>query len=322
MRKRTHIVFGGQGFIGQNLCKELSSSGADLVLSVDKNIWELNFPDDLLKKNNFKAYELDIISNYETLCGEVDSLNIDDDVLVWHLAANSDISLGVEDVQVDLQNTFMTTVKILEFCKKFDFKDIAFASSSAVYGDWGDGHSFSENDLTAPISNYGAMKLASEALLSASSNSFMTQVNVFRFPNVIGVPATHGVIVDFVEKLTKDSKVLQVLGDGNQNKPYLHVSDLINAMQLIINSNTSGYNLYNIASETPNVFVRDIAHEVVAAISPDAEIRFGATRGGWLGDVPQVRFNTEKLTKLGWSASLSGYEAVKKTIVDIIEDNR
>ena len=42
-----------------------------------------------------------------------------------------------------------------------------------------------------PISNYGAMKLASEAQISAASEEFLERANIFRFPNVVGVPATH-----------------------------------------------------------------------------------------------------------------------------------
>ena len=44
-----------------------------------------------------------------------------------------------------------------------------------------------------PISNYGAMKLASEALCFASYESFLEKLIIFRF-NVVGSPATHGVI--------------------------------------------------------------------------------------------------------------------------------
>lgn len=314
-----HIVFGGQGFIGQNLIKCLLDGEHDFVFSIDKNIWALDFDKTIRNSNSFLALNLDINANYEEILDEIKSLNPGEDVVVWHLAANSDIQKGVNDLHVDLQDTFFTTVKILEICKFFNFSTINFASSSAVYGDWGGGHSYKETDLTQPISNYGAMKLASEAVLSASHVSFMSKVNIFRFPNVIGVPATHGVISDFIKRLREKNDILEVLGDGNQNKPYLHVEDLVSAMLFLFDNTREGFHVHNIAANSRNVYVHEIAKEVVSAINPSATIKYGSTRGGWTGDVPQVCFNTEKLNSLGWKASMSGHEAVKRTISQIIK---
>ena len=316
-----HIVFGGQGFIGQNLIKCLLAGEHGLVLSIDKNIWGLDFEKTVSTSNSFLSLNLDICINYEEILHEIKTLNPGEDVVVWHLAANSDIQKGVNDLNVDLQDTFLTTVKILDICKYFKFRNINFASSSAVYGDWGGGQSYKETDLTQPISNYGAMKLASEAVLSASHVSFMSKVNIFRFPNVIGAPATHGVIADFIKKLIATKSSLEVLGDGNQNKPYLHVDDLVSAMLFLFDNTLDGFHVHNIASNSKNVYVHEIAREVVSAINPSAKIKFGSTKGGWTGDVPQVCFNTEKLNALGWTASMSGHEAVKKTILQIIKES-
>ena len=60
------------------------------------------------------------------------------------------------------------------------------------------------------------MKLASEATISAAVESFLDQAFIFRFPNVIGTPATHGVILDFMQRLNASPNVLEVMGDGTQ----------------------------------------------------------------------------------------------------------
>jgi len=77
------------------------------------------------------------------------------------------------------------------------------------------------------------MKLASEGVISAAVERFVTRAWIFRFPNVIGSRSTHGVIYDFLKKLKRNPGELEVLGDGTQRKPYLHVSELIDAMLLV-----------------------------------------------------------------------------------------
>jgi len=59
---------------------------------------------------------------------------------------------------------------------------------------------------------------------------FLERAWIFRFPNVVGGRATHGAIFDFIRKLRKNPGELEVLGDGSQEKPYLHVSELLDAM--------------------------------------------------------------------------------------------
>ena len=59
------------------------------------------------------------------------------------------------------------------------------------------------------------MKLASEAALLSFSHKNKNILNIFRFPNVVGVPATHGVIFDFINKIKRNGN-LDVLGNGTQ----------------------------------------------------------------------------------------------------------
>jgi len=78
-----------------------------------------------------------------------------------------------------------------------------------------------------PISLYGASKLASEGLITAFCHLFGMQAWIYRFANVVGARATHGVIFDFINKLRRNTKELEILGDGSQEKPYLHVDDCV-----------------------------------------------------------------------------------------------
>ena len=142
--------------------------------------------------------------------------NTKEDVLIWHLAANSDILKGVNNIDIDLNDTLMTTINITKFMEKYELKNIIFASSSAVYGNML--NKATEITPTRPISNYGGMKLASEAVLSAYQTKHGGNCIISRFPNVVGTPATHGVIIDLIKKLKKNKTTLNVLGNGQQNK--------------------------------------------------------------------------------------------------------
>ena len=238
---------------------------------------------------------------------------------VWHLAANSDIPAGVLNPDIDLRDTFLTTFEILKAMKKFKIKVLNFASSSAIYGDFGDEMIHESIGPLLPISNYGAMKLASEAQISAACEGFLKRANIFRFPNVVGVPATHGVILDFINKLLLNKNELQVLGNGTQQKAYLHVSDLIDAMLLISNQQIdSKVEVINIGPFDKGVTVKWIAQEVVNKINPSAKIVYGVGNKGWVGDVPKFNYSVEKLKSLGWSPILGSEKAVKRAINEII----
>ena len=241
----TILITGVAGFVGTNLTRKLLSQG-HRIIGLD-NFCRGN-KNNLLEFWNeelFHFVELDLV-DYDILIENLlqfhDKYTIDQ---VWHLAANSDIPAGVADIDVDFRNTFMTTMNIMKSMKMLKIGSLVFASTSAVYGDLGDKKINENAGPLMPISNYGAMKLASEALISASVENFLNNAYIFRFPNVIGVPATHGVILDFIEKLKLEPTCLNVLGDGTQQKAYLHVDELIDAMCFIVSNSRNKLNFYN-----------------------------------------------------------------------------
>jgi len=236
---------------------------------------------------------------------------------VWHLAANSDIPAGIADANIDLRDTLMTTFNTVELMKELKIGKLAFASSSAVYGDHGDRLLAEDSGPLFPISNYGAMKLASEGVISAALESHLERAYIFRFPNVIGVPATHGAIYDFVHKLRASPKRLDVLGDGSQRKSYLHVDDLVDAMLFIRANTAERLACFNVGAADEGVTVRFIAEQAVAAASPGASIQYGRGNKGWVGDVPKFAYSVAKLKALGWRPRLDSAQAVRKAVKQI-----
>jgi UDP-glucose 4-epimerase len=312
------LVTGGAGFIAATLQQQLLDRGHS-VIAVDNmcrgsraNVAHL------IDRPGFRLVEADI-SDYSAFRAAVDSAADGRPIgEVWHLAANSDIPAGVADPKIDFRDTFLTTFNTVLLMKERSIPDVYFASSSAIYGDLGDVALTENVGPLLPISNYGAMKLASEAQISAAAESFLKRALLFRFPNVVGVPATHGVILDFVRKLRSDAGTLPVLGDGTQQKAYLHVSDLVDAMLMLRDRAPDGVAPFNIGPVDEGVTVRWLAEQTVAAASPSARIVFGEGNRGWVGDVPRFRYSVDRLASFGWTPRLDSRGAVSRAIREVV----
>ncbi|UPJ41131.1 SDR family NAD(P)-dependent oxidoreductase [Bradyrhizobium sp. 40] len=309
-----HLITGGAGFVGVNLARRLLVDGERVLAVDDLSRGQLELLAELEVHPRFQFRQID--------CSDPDALfdaikHAGDRIAhVWHMAANSDIPAGIADPHIDLNRTFLTTFGVLLAMRLAQIPELHFASSSAIYGDFGELEIHEEVGPLEPISNYGAMKLASEAQIRAAVEAYLPRANIFRFPNVVGVPATHGVILDLIRKLRATPNRLEVLGDGTQKKSYLHVDDLIEAMMHI--SRLKGrYQVFNIGPTDKGVTVRMIAEAVRDRVSPTAMIAYSQGNRGWVGDVPRFRYSVRKLVETGWTPTLGSDEAVRRAIEEI-----
>jgi UDP-glucose 4-epimerase len=306
----TVFVTGVAGFIGCGLASVLLDRGETVAGFDNLCRGSLENLKPVLKHPNFFFAVVDL-ANLEAYREALSTLHGRSPITeIWHLAANSDIPAGVTDPNVDFRDTFLTTFNSLILMRELGIPTMAFASSSAIYGDLGEQILTEDIGPLLPISNYGAMKLASEASISAALESHLRQAFLFRFPNVIGVPATHGVIQDFMRKL-------DVLGDGTQQKGYLHVDDLIDAMLFIRTHAHDRLNYFNIGPDDDGVTVKFIAETVVERVAPLASITFGQGNRGWVGDVPKFTYSVGKLSRLGWRPRLGSVQAIRKAVDEI-----
>ncbi len=312
------IIAGGAGFIGSKLTSHFANLGHHVLVLDNLCRGKAEYINSLEHRQQIHFIELDLADQAKTLSTVRDFHAQHSVRAVWHMAANSDIPAGIADARVDLNDTFMTTFSLLQAMKTLGLQNMAFASSSAVYGDHGSSTRLHEDiGPLLPISNYGAMKLASEALISAAAESWLQGAWIFRFPNVVGVPATHGVILDFIRKLKSTPDELRVLGNGTQQKAYLHVQELVEAMLFIAKNTSEKVNVYNIGPDDTGCSVARIAEETVARVRPDAKIAYGTEGRGWVGDVPKFLYAVDKLASLGWRPRLSSAEAVRRAVDEI-----
>jgi UDP-glucose 4-epimerase len=311
------VITGVAGFVGCNLTRELLARG-ETVFGFD-NLSRGSFSNiaEFESDPRFAFEQLDL-NDSDAFASSVRAKHLSTPVTeVWHLAANSDIPAGVADAEVDLRDTFMTTYNTLKVMKEVGIGRLAFASSSAIYGEIPGATLTEDIGPLLPISNYGAMKLASEGLITAAAESYLDRAYIFRFPNVIGAPATHGVVYDFVKKLHANSAKLEVLGNGTQQKAYLHVEELVEAMLYIRDHADDKVNYFNIGSDDDGVTVRFIAEETVSVVAPGAEISYGTGDRGWVGDVPKFQYSIAKLHSLGWRSKSNSQDAMRRAIRQI-----
>jgi len=163
------------------------------------------------------------------------------------------------------------------------------------------------------------MKLASEAAITAAAEKVLDKALIFRFPNVVGVPATHGVILDFMQRLKQTPDYLLVLGDGMQRKPYLHVTDLVDGMIFLRRYSSAKVDAFNIGPLDNRITVCRIAEEVVSAVAPGAQLQFQRESKGWVGDVPRFRYSSAKLQQLGWAPKLDSLGAIRRAVAEIAD---
>lgn len=310
------LITGGAGFIGSHLCTLLLQNEAVKKLVVVDNFL-LGSPKNLAHLRNDERLSLvQHEINDSIFLDDLFSVNQFD--TVFHLAANSDISVSHKSPSVDYLNTFNTTWSVLEAMRKNDCKNLVFASTSAIYGESIDEIDENYGPLN-PISHYGAGKLASEAFISSFSYNYNINTWLFRFPNVVGGRSTHGIIYDFLRKLKTDSEKLVVLGDGTQEKSYLHVSDLVNAILYCKQKYNNRYNTFNVGG-LDSINVKRIAEIVLEETKAVQKIHFTGGDRGWIGDVPKVRYNTNKVQASGWQPMLNSEMAIRTTVKELIKE--
>ena len=307
-----YFVTGGAGFIGSHLVDRLTKIGKVTVYD-NLSSGRKDFVQHHLGSNYFQLIEADLL-DFNTL----DRAIAEHDV-VFHLAANPEARLGAENTKLDLEQETIATYNVLEAMRVNGIKKIVFSSSGCIYGETPVIPLLEGYGPVLPISLYGAGKLACEGLITAFCHTFDMQAWIFRLANIVGERTTHGVIFDFINKLKQNPRELEILGDGKQCKPYLHVKDCVDGIIYGFRNSHDKVNVFNLGCSTVTD-VTTIARMLVGEMGLKA-VRFRYSGGdrGWPGDVPQVRFDVTKMNQLGWKPKYTSAEAVRKAIKDILE---
>jgi len=316
LKDRLVLVTGGAGFIGSHLVERLLLDNEVTVL------------------DNFSSGRMEFLAPYQDnahfhlLTGDLMNPELLDEAVsgkdfIFHLAANPDVKLGAEDTHIHLEQNVLATYNLLEAMRRSGVRQVAFTSTSTVYGEAEVVPTPEEYGPLLPISLYGASKLCCEALISSYCHTFEMQSWIYRFANIVGERGTHGVLVDFIRKLRENPHKLEILGSGKQRKSYLEVKDCVRAMIHAVEHSADQVNVFNIGSED-SVDVTGIADIVVRQMGLDG-VEYSYTGGidgrGWKGDVKLMLLSIEKIKRLGWSPELGSAEALELATRALLKDS-
>lgn len=305
-----YMVVGGAGFIGSHVTKALLKEEKTAQVYIYDNFSSGS-------KEHIKEclYDgrlhiiVDDIKNFDNLVKAMNGMDI-----IYSLASNPDISKAMIQPDIDFWEGTYLINNLLEAMRINNINNLIYASGSGVYGDVGSKVTDENFSPMLPSSTYGASKLACEALICSYCKMFDINAAAFRFANVVGSNQTHGVGFDFIRKLHRDSKRLEILGDGRQSKSYIYIDDIVNALRTVEKKALKGYNCYNVAT-LDYISVTEIANIVVSVMGLDG-VKYEYTGGdrGWKGDVPIVRLNSEKIRSLGWKNKYNSIQAMEMSI--------
>ena len=306
------LVTGGAGFIGSHLCDSLAQRNWEITILDNLSSGSIENIQHLLKQTPRKVK---LVKGDCTNALHVKKAlkNVE---VVFHFAANPEVRLELSDAQTCFQQNIYATYTLLQQLRNNqETHTIIFPSTSTVYGEPKTIPTPENYAPLQPISLYGASKLACEALISAYAHNYNFKTIIYRLANIVGPRSKHGVIYDFIQKLKRNPKGLEILGDGTQNKSYLYITDCIQAILTGLEKSKSRVEIFNVGSED-QINVKTIAKLIIeeAKLKNVKLIYTGGVDGGrgWKGDVKNMLLDISKLKSFGWKPEFKSEQAIRK----------
>jgi UDP-glucose 4-epimerase len=282
------LVTGAAGFIGANLCRELSGRpGVTKVVGLDNLSTGY--------ASNLEQAGVDMVTgsilDRQLLQDLVDRVDV-----VVHLAARPSVSRSLQDPVASHEANATGSLYVLEACRPRSVHVIA-ASSSSVYGSVV-ALPKHEDLATRPLSPYAASKLAAEAYLLAYQSAFGLPGLALRFFNVYGPLQTAGhayaaAIPAFIDAALRREPLL-IHGDGQQTRDFTFVGTVVTVLADAALGGITSPEPVNLAFGS-RITITELTERVANAVSLPVEIRHGPARPG---DVRDSQAANDRLRKL------------------------
>ena len=303
--KINNVVFGGAGFLGSHLIDQLIKNGENVLCIDDLSTGDLNNISHLLDRNEF------IFLNHDIVNPIISSILIEK---IWLLACPASPEIYQEDPLKTIKVNYEGTLNILNLAKVHNSK-MLFTSTSEVYGLTEINPQFENMPINlstfSPRACYSEGKRIAETLISTFSKINQLDIRIARVFNTYGprLNINDGrVIGNFIKQCSTKNNIT-IYGDGSQTRSFCFVSDLIEGLINLMNSNYS-YPL-NLGNDQ-EISIVELANLIKSKINEKKIITF---RDLPFDDPKCRKPSLEKAKKLlNWNPKINLSEGLNKTI--------
>jgi UDP-glucose 4-epimerase len=291
------IVTGGAGFIGSHVVDALVARG-DEVAVIDSLVHGS-------KENVNAGAELHVRDIREPLDDLFDAVRPE---AVFHLAAQADVRVSVENPVEDADVNVVGTIRILEGARRHGAQVVFSSTGGAIYGECEE--PAREEAATEPLSPYGTSKLAAEEYLRSYNRLYGTRHISLRYGNVYGPRqdphGEAGVVAIFLGALSRGEQA-KIFGDGAQTRDYVYVGDVARATTSTVGQDHGVFNV-GTGRETSVVELYELCARVAGSDVPaaQAQARLGELQRSFLDP-------TRAATELGFTAMVDLEDGLRAT---------
>jgi len=291
------IVTGGAGFIGSHVVDALVARG-DEVAVIDSLAHGS-------KENVSAGAELHVRDIREPLDDVFDAVRPE---AVFHLAAQADVRVSVENPVEDADVNVVGTIRILEGARRHGAQVVFSSTGGAIYGECEE--PAREDAATEPLSPYGTSKLAAEEYLRSYNRLYGTRHISLRYGNVYGPRqdphGEAGVVAIFLGALSRGEQA-KIFGNGAQTRDYVYVGDVARATTSTVGQDHGVFNV-GTGRETSVVELYELCARVAGSdISAEqAPARLGELQRSFLDP-------TRAATELGFTAMVELEDGLRAT---------
>jgi UDP-glucose 4-epimerase len=298
---RRAVVTGGAGFVGSHVADAFLDAGYE-VLALD----DLSSGDERNVPEAAEFERLDIV-DHERLADVFSSFRPD---VVCHLAAQSSVTVSVDEPRRDLAVNVEGTLNVCEASRAVGAHVVFASTGGALYGDRA-AVPTPEEAVPEPLAPYGASKLSGEAYVATWGRLHGLPNVVLRLGNVYGprqdAHGEAGVVAIFSDRLLAGEPPT-VFGDGTQTRDYIHVRDVASAFVLTAESGRAG--TYNVGTGL-ETSVLELLELLERAAGISLEPRFEPLRPG---ELTRSALDAGRLREdVGWKAGTSLEAGLRET---------
>ena len=311
------LVTGGAGFIGSNFIRKILTSDSDCkIVNLDK----LTYAGNLSNLAEFENHDY-----YQFMHGDIADGHLVNSLFerenfshVINFAAETHVDRSILEPSAFVRTNIEGTQVLLEASRCFGISRYLQISTDEVYG------SLNEVDLPSneeaplkPRSPYSASKSSADLLCQAYHHTFGVPVLIVRSCNAYGPFQHPEKFIPLMIHRASNDVPLPIYGDGRNIREWIHVSDLCNAIELVLRSGELGQ-IYNIGTGLAKRNI-EIGQQILELLGkPESLIEFVKDRPGH--DWRYAVDSTKLRSNLGWNHKFEFDAGLERTVEWFMEN--